>query len=330
VYVHRRLRRGLTASMRSRSKPLDLQNQGRTRATCNNVAAPAVIGKYLHVGTTAGYYYVLDRNTGKWSARSIAKGADLLGPRRRGCIASISPRSAPGLCRSSRRQIAWTWDFVKEVVNSTATAGAAKTGRKEREGRVDWKDHFVCSRDICLVGKTVVIPAGGRTVFLDDAGTQPKLRAVGVIPAYDGREYPATFGQSADAAGNVYVQWHRRDNAGRVEILRPDPGPTARDETRNRLRRRHANRHQLPGLLSFAPVAIRGEPTSIASARAGLGLVPPHQRPAPPKNWPSPAVPTSSPTASRRSCDAPSIAPPVLTATTPSTAASTASSTSSR
>ena len=23
---------------------------------CNNVAAPAVVGKYLHVGTTAGYY----------------------------------------------------------------------------------------------------------------------------------------------------------------------------------------------------------------------------------------------------------------------------------
>src|SRR5262245_28624237 len=31
---------------------------------CNNVAAPAVIGKYVHVGTTAGYYYVLDRDTG--------------------------------------------------------------------------------------------------------------------------------------------------------------------------------------------------------------------------------------------------------------------------
>src|SRR6185295_14783198 len=32
---------------------------------CNNVAAPAVIGKYVHVGTTAGYYDVLDLDTGK-------------------------------------------------------------------------------------------------------------------------------------------------------------------------------------------------------------------------------------------------------------------------
>ncbi len=31
---------------------------------CNNVAAPAVVGKYLHVGTTAGYYYVLDCENG--------------------------------------------------------------------------------------------------------------------------------------------------------------------------------------------------------------------------------------------------------------------------
>src|SRR5262249_58238870 len=31
---------------------------------CNNVAAPAVIGKYVHVGTTAGYYHVLDPDTG--------------------------------------------------------------------------------------------------------------------------------------------------------------------------------------------------------------------------------------------------------------------------
>src|SRR5262245_6539460 len=32
---------------------------------CNNIAAPAVIGKYVHVGTTAGFYYVLDRDTGR-------------------------------------------------------------------------------------------------------------------------------------------------------------------------------------------------------------------------------------------------------------------------
>ncbi len=31
---------------------------------CNNVAAPAIIGGYVHVGTMAGDYYVLDRDSG--------------------------------------------------------------------------------------------------------------------------------------------------------------------------------------------------------------------------------------------------------------------------
>jgi outer membrane protein assembly factor BamB len=31
---------------------------------CNNVAAPAVAGPFVHIGTMAGYYYVLDRDTG--------------------------------------------------------------------------------------------------------------------------------------------------------------------------------------------------------------------------------------------------------------------------
>ena len=35
------------------------------KGNCNNVAAPAVTGKYLHVGTTAGYYYVFEAATGK-------------------------------------------------------------------------------------------------------------------------------------------------------------------------------------------------------------------------------------------------------------------------
>ena len=32
---------------------------------CNNVSSPAVAGRYLHFGTVAGYYYVLDRADGR-------------------------------------------------------------------------------------------------------------------------------------------------------------------------------------------------------------------------------------------------------------------------
>jgi hypothetical protein len=97
----------------------------------------------------------------------------------------------------------------------------ATAGRETHPATVaTWKDHFVCSRDICLLDQTVVIPAGGRTLFLEDTGTAPKLKATGEVPDFHGKEFPATFGQSADDEGNVYVQWHRRDNAGRTDIMR--------------------------------------------------------------------------------------------------------------
>lgn len=234
---------------------------------CNNVATPAIAGNYLHVGTTAGYYYVLNCQTG-----AVEKEID--------CREPIFSAPAAGADRvyfatlgAQVRAVefdgtpVWTWDFVKEVVKFEGDRWSGEAWLKHRGDRVNWKDHFVCSRDICLVGKTVVIPAGGRTVFLEDAGSTPQLRVVGEIPAYDGSEFPATFGQSADAAGNVYVQWHRRDNAGRVEILKLDGKAIQADFVKGTQTAIH-----LPGLLSFASVSIRGNDVYRVKPESGLGL----------------------------------------------------------
>src|SRR6185503_19346512 len=121
---------------------------------------------------------------------------------------------------------------------------------------------------LCLVGNTVVMPAGGRTIFLADAGKSPELRSVAEIPEYAGNEFPATFGQSADAAGNVYVQWHRRDNAGRVEIMRLADGKLQFDFVKGTETAIH-----LPGLLSFASVSVRGNDIYRVKPEQGLGLV---------------------------------------------------------
>jgi outer membrane protein assembly factor BamB len=234
---------------------------------CNNVAAPAVCGRFLHVGTTAGYYYVLDRDSGEvvreidchepiFSAPALGEGRvyfATLGAQ----VYAVEPDG---------KQV-WTWDFVKEVVKFDGNRWSGEDWLQDRQGRVNWKDHFVCSRDLCLVGKTIVIPAGGRTVFLEDAGSAPKLRVAGEIPSFDGAEYPATFGQSADAAGNVYVQWHRRDNAGRVEILKLDG-----DKLETNFLKSTQTAIQLPGLLSFAAVSIRGDDVYRVRPEAGLGL----------------------------------------------------------
>ena len=234
---------------------------------CNNVATPAVAGRYLHVGTTAGYYYVFDKNTG-----AVVKEID--------CQEPIFSAPAVGSDRvyfatlgarvyavEPNGEIVWTWDFVKEVVQFDGNRWSGADWLASRKDRVTWRDHFVCSRDICLVGKTVVIPAGGRTVFLEDAGKSPRLRVVGEIPEYAGKEFPATFGQSADAAGNVYVQWHRRDNSGRLEKMR-----LAGDKVEIDFVKGTETLIRLPGHLSFSSVSIRGDDVYRVRPEQGLGL----------------------------------------------------------
>jgi outer membrane protein assembly factor BamB len=234
---------------------------------CNNVAAPAVVDRYLHVGTMAGYYYVLDTEDGSQVAKidcgEPVFAAPVVGEDR----VYFATLGAQVYAVDPRGQVAWTWDFVKEVVGFDGDRWKGEEWVAFRGDRVTWRDHFVCSRDLCLLGKTVVMPAGGRTVYVEDAGDHPALRAVGEIPDYAGSEFPATFGQSADEAGNVYVQWHRRDNAGRVEIL-----SLAGDTLESRFVPGTETSIDLPGLLSFASVSVRGGDIYRVRPEYGFGL----------------------------------------------------------
>lgn len=253
----------------------------------NNVSSPAVVGKFLHFGTTAGIYYVLDRATG-----AVVKEIDVHEPifstpvigKERVYFATLG---AQVYAISHDGEVKWQWDFVKEVVGFEGNRWSGEQWAKfceERmmktlkpgteptssDGRVTWKDHFVCSRDICLIkGNVVVVPAGGRTLFIEDTGAAPKLKATGEIPAWSGKEFPATFGQSADDDGNVYVQWHRRDNAGRVDIMRLDGETLMTGDfvpgTDTNIR--------MDGLMSFSPVAIRGQDVFRVKPESGRGLI---------------------------------------------------------
>src|SRR4051812_49372343 len=144
---------------------------------CNNVAAPAVIGKYVHVGTTAGYYYVLDCDTGKLVQEIDAREPIFSSPTAGTDRVYFATLGARVFAVKPDGELVWTWDFVKDVVKFDGNRWSGEDWLKDRQNRVTWRDHFVCSRDICLVGKTVVMPAGGRTIFLDDAGESPKLRS---------------------------------------------------------------------------------------------------------------------------------------------------------
>ena len=234
---------------------------------CNNVATPAIIGNYLHVSTMAGKHCVLDRRTGKVIRTLECPEAIFSSPvasDQRVYVATVGARI---YALEADGQTAWTWDFVKEVIGFEGDRWKGEDWLKARPDRVTWRDHFVCSRELCLLDKTLVIPAGGRTVFLDDLGDKASLRVAGEIPQYDGNEFPATFGQSADAAGNVYVQWHRRDNAGRVEVLKL---------TDNKIETTFVAGTQtaihLPGLLSFAGVSVRKGDIYRVRPEQGMGL----------------------------------------------------------
>lgn len=234
---------------------------------CNNVAAPAVMDKYLHVGTTAGYYYVLDTVTGEVVNEIDCKEPIFSAPAVGSNRVYFATLGAQIYAVEPDGEVAWTWDFVKEVIGFKEDRWLGADWVKFRGDRVNWKDHFVCSRDITLIGNTVVMPAGGRTVFVEDAGDSPRLRKVGEIPAYAGREYPATFGQSADEDGTLYVQWHRRDNAGRVETLRLEGEELKTDFVKGTETAIH-----MYGLMSFSMVAIRNGDVYRVRPEQGFGL----------------------------------------------------------
>lgn len=234
---------------------------------CNNVSAPAVIGDYLHVGTMAGRYFVLNRHDGS-VVREIDCGepvfaAPLVGDDR----VYFATLGAKVHAIKPNGESIWQWDFVQEVIGFKGDRWKGEDWLAFRGDRVTWRDHFVCSREICLVGDTIVMPAGGRTVFLRDEGSSAKLRVVGEIPQYAGKEFPATFGQSADAEGNVYVQWHRRDNAGRVEIMRLDG-----DQLKTKVLPGTETSIDQHGLLSFASVSVRGNDVYRSRPEQGAGL----------------------------------------------------------
>ena len=224
------------------------------KANCNNVSSPALAGKYLHFGTTAGTHYVLDADKGT-VVREIRCGEPIF--------------STPVVTndRVYFATVCWTWDFVKERLKFSADRWSGESWCRHKAGRVTWRDQFCCSRDLAAFGKTLVVPAGGSTIWLADAGDKPELRGVGIVPSYKGREGPAAFGLSIGEDGAAYLQWHRRDNTGRVEIIRLREGKFETDSVRGTL-----VRNDLPGSLGVCAVSLRGGDVYRCRPEGGLGL----------------------------------------------------------
>jgi len=233
------------------------------RANCNNVSSPAVVDGFVHFGTMAGAYYVLDAATGR-VVRAIRTGdpifsAPVLGNGRvymatlGGRVYALDPDGT----------VRWTWDFVRERLDFAADRWSGADWLRLR-GRAGWREQFCCTRDIAMAGDLVVVPAGGTICWLRDRGDRADLAAVFTT---DKREAPATLGLSVGDDGAVYRQWTRRDNEGRVEVLRLADGGVETGFVRGT-----ETRHNLPGLLSFSSVSLRGRDVYRCRPQEGLAL----------------------------------------------------------
>ncbi|MCX7886481.1 MAG: PQQ-binding-like beta-propeller repeat protein [Verrucomicrobiae bacterium] len=237
-------------------------------ANCNNTSSPALANGHLHFGTMAGRYYVLDAATGQLR-KEIFCGDPILAPpvvtQDRVYFATLGARV---YALTATGEICWIWDFVKEVLRFSGDRwSAADWLAHKKGGRVNWQDQFSASTGLAALGKQIVLPAGGRVAWLHDDGPKASLVAIGEIPAHSGREYPALFGLSLGEDGAAYLQWHRRDNAGRVEIMRLHDGKVQCDFVAGT-----QTAINLPSLMSFCSVSLRGHEVYRCRPEHGFGL----------------------------------------------------------
>jgi outer membrane protein assembly factor BamB len=241
---------------------------GGGRANCNNVSSPAISGRYLHFGTMAGSYYVLDTADGT-VVKEIPCGEPIFStPVAANNRVYFATLGSQVYALEPDGTICWMWDYVKEMMSFTGDRWSGEQWCKHKGGnRVTWRDQFCCSQDLAIHERMIVVPAGGSAVCLEDIGSGAKLKAMGTVPKYAGSESPATFGLSVGQDGSIYRQWHRRDNTGRVEIIRIRDGKAETDfvpGTQTAI--------NMPRLLSFSSVSPRGRDVYRCSPEEGFGF----------------------------------------------------------
>ncbi len=238
-----------------------------SKANCNNVSSPVIAGRYLHVGTMAGDYYVLDASRGA-VVKKISCGEPILSaPVVANGRVYFATLGSHIYALEPDGTVCWTWDFVKEILKFDGDRWSGEQWCKQKGGRVTWREQFCCSSDIVADGKLLVVPAGGSAVCLEDAGSRAEHRGMAEIPSYAGSEYPATFGLSIGENGLLYRQWHRRDNTGRVEIISLRDGFKSVGSVPGTL-----TEINLAGSLSFCSVSIRGRDVYRCRPEEGFGF----------------------------------------------------------
>jgi outer membrane protein assembly factor BamB len=236
-------------------------------ANCNNVSSPAIADGHLHFGTMAGFYYVLDAASGK-VVKELSCGEPIFS------TPVVSGGRVYFITLGSRLHalkpdgtVCWTWDYVKERTGFTGDRWSAADWLKYKKSRVTWRDQFCSAGDMASDGSRLVVPAGGEILWIEDAGDRAVVRVAGEIPSCAGRERAANFGTSVGQDGTVYQQWHRRDNTGRVEMLRLRDGKLATEHVLGTM-----TASDMADSLGFCSVSLRGRDVYRCRPEEGFGL----------------------------------------------------------
>ena len=84
---------------------------------CNNYCSPVLIGDYVHFGTMAGDYYVLDADQGEqWSARLPCGDPIFSCPVVGHDTVYFATLGSRVFAVSPDGQVRWQWDYVQEVL----------------------------------------------------------------------------------------------------------------------------------------------------------------------------------------------------------------------
>lgn len=230
-------------------------------ANCNNLSSPAIAGGYLHFGTAAGSHVVLDAARGTL-VREIRCGSPVwCSPVVAGGRVYVATVGAEVYALEPDGTVAWTWDFVKEVVGFHGDRWNGEEWVRHRKGRLGNDDRFLCYGDIAVSGNTIILPAGNAVVWLEDQGARPRVRTLL-------RDWNTGSGLAVGEGGTVYQQWYAVDNAGSVRLLDAEGGKAV---VRGDVPGTRTGAH-LPDLIGFSGVGLRGSEVFRTRPQAGFGL----------------------------------------------------------
>ena len=103
---------------------------------CNNVSSPAVIGNYLHFGTMAGSYFVLNTENGQVVQEIVCGDPIFSTPvvgENRVYFATLGTQV---YALEPNGTVCWKWDYVAEVLGFSGDRLSGEDWRKHKDGRV--------------------------------------------------------------------------------------------------------------------------------------------------------------------------------------------------